>query len=293
MPRIAPTLYEFVELDERRLPEGRRGLLADLRPPGVAAGEPRPRPDQGADRQDRHRRLPRDGRGGARGRLGRRARLRRRAPQARSTTRRRTRRRRPARYGSPNGDRSEFDALPAGERQAAAPGGVQRGRGQGDPRRPDPRAAPRPRPRSCATSAAATPAPPCSRTWSCAGCATSRSTTSGSGSASSASATPAPHEITDVVSCPGTDSCKLGITSSMGLNQAVQERLEAMQITDPLTKRDPHQDDRLPERLRPAPHRQHRLLRRLAQGRRAPRSRPTSPTSAATTRAARSSTATG
>ena len=28
-------------------------------------------------------------------------------------------------------------------------------------------------------------------------------------------------EITDVVSCPGTDSCKLGITSSMGLNQAV------------------------------------------------------------------------
>jgi sulfite reductase (ferredoxin) len=44
-------------------------------------------------------------------------------------------------------------------------------------------------------------------------------------------------EITDVVSCPGTDSCKLGITSSMGLNQAVQERLEAMEIDDPLTKR--------------------------------------------------------
>jgi sulfite reductase (ferredoxin) len=46
-----------------------------------------------------------------------------------------------------------------------------------------------------------------------------------------------PREITDVVSCPGTDSCKLGITSSMGLNQAVQERLEAMQISDPLTRR--------------------------------------------------------
>ena len=43
-------------------------------------------------------------------------------------------------------------------------------------------------------------------------------------------------EITDVVSCPGTDSCKLGITSSMGLNQAVQERVEAMDITDPLTR---------------------------------------------------------
>src|SRR5689334_17998766 len=35
---------------------------------------------------------------------------------------------------------------------------------------------------------------------------------------------PGSREITDVVSCPGTDSCKLGITSSMGLNQAVQER---------------------------------------------------------------------
>jgi sulfite reductase (ferredoxin) len=43
-------------------------------------------------------------------------------------------------------------------------------------------------------------------------------------------------EITDVVSCPGTDSCKLGITSSMGLNEAIQKRLEEMQIDDPLTR---------------------------------------------------------
>src|ERR1700704_3232937 len=43
-------------------------------------------------------------------------------------------------------------------------------------------------------------------------------------------------EISDVVSCPGTDSCKLGITSSMGLNEAVQERIEALEITDPLTR---------------------------------------------------------
>ncbi len=43
-------------------------------------------------------------------------------------------------------------------------------------------------------------------------------------------------EITDVVSCPGTDSCKLGITSSMGLNAAIQERIESMEITDPLTR---------------------------------------------------------
>ena len=44
-------------------------------------------------------------------------------------------------------------------------------------------------------------------------------------------------EIEDVVSCPGTDSCKLGITSSMGLNKAVQERIEALEITDELTKK--------------------------------------------------------
>jgi sulfite reductase (ferredoxin) len=43
-------------------------------------------------------------------------------------------------------------------------------------------------------------------------------------------------QVNDVVSCPGTDSCKLGITSSMGLNRVVQERIEAMEITDPLTR---------------------------------------------------------
>ncbi len=44
------------------------------------------------------------------------------------------------------------------------------------------------------------------------------------------------NELTDVVSCPGTDSCKLGITSSMGLNLAVGERLEAIAIDDELAR---------------------------------------------------------
>ncbi|HYC82109.1 MAG TPA: nitrite/sulfite reductase [Solirubrobacterales bacterium] len=44
-------------------------------------------------------------------------------------------------------------------------------------------------------------------------------------------------EISDVVSCPGTDSCKLGITSSMGLNRAIKERIDSMQIEDELTKK--------------------------------------------------------
>ncbi|MBK9545405.1 MAG: nitrite/sulfite reductase [Dehalococcoidia bacterium] len=43
--------------------------------------------------------------------------------------------------------------------------------------------------------------------------------------------------ITDVVSCPGTDSCKLGITASMGLNQAIQDRVELMDVTDALTRK--------------------------------------------------------
>jgi sulfite reductase beta subunit-like hemoprotein len=45
-----------------------------------------------------------------------------------------------------------------------------------------------------------------------------------------------PREITDVVSCPGTDSCKLGITSSMGLNRAIRERLLSMEIEDELAR---------------------------------------------------------
>jgi sulfite reductase beta subunit-like hemoprotein len=48
---------------------------------------------------------------------------------------------------------------------------------------------------------------------------------------------PGVNEITDTVSCPGTDSCKLGITSSMGLNRAVRERLLSMELQDELTRK--------------------------------------------------------
>jgi sulfite reductase beta subunit-like hemoprotein len=46
-----------------------------------------------------------------------------------------------------------------------------------------------------------------------------------------------PRQVTDTVSCPGTDSCKLGITSSMGLNRAIKQRVEEMRIDDELSKR--------------------------------------------------------
>jgi sulfite reductase beta subunit-like hemoprotein len=39
--------------------------------------------------------------------------------------------------------------------------------------------------------------------------------------------------IRDIVTCPGTDSCKLGITSSMGLNKALGETLDDMDLSDP------------------------------------------------------------
>lgn len=45
--------------------------------------------------------------------------------------------------------------------------------------------------------------------------------------------------ITDVVACPGTDSCKLGITSSMGLGKAIKEALASWNglLEDPLIKK--------------------------------------------------------
>ena len=45
--------------------------------------------------------------------------------------------------------------------------------------------------------------------------------------------------ITDVVSCPGTDSCKLGITSSMGLGGALRDALASSNglVEDPLVKK--------------------------------------------------------
>ena len=47
------------------------------------------------------------------------------------------------------------------------------------------------------------------------------------------------HSITDVVSCPGTDSCKLGITSSMGVGRAIKEELASWDglLEDPLVKK--------------------------------------------------------
>ena len=44
------------------------------------------------------------------------------------------------------------------------------------------------------------------------------------------------HEITDIISCPGTDSCKLGITASMGLGRALTDAVEHVDQSDPLVR---------------------------------------------------------
>lgn len=52
-------------------------------------------------------------------------------------------------------------------------------------------------------------------------------------------AEPDAHDINDVCSCPGTDSCKLGITSSMGLAAALRESFKGYNglLEDPLVKK--------------------------------------------------------
>lgn len=45
--------------------------------------------------------------------------------------------------------------------------------------------------------------------------------------------------IADIVACPGTDSCKLGITSSQGLGEALRDDILEMGIHDPLVQEIP------------------------------------------------------
>jgi sulfite reductase beta subunit-like hemoprotein len=44
------------------------------------------------------------------------------------------------------------------------------------------------------------------------------------------------NQISDVVCCPGTDSCKLGITASMGLNRAMADSIAELPLADPMVR---------------------------------------------------------
>ena len=93
---------------------------------------------------------------------------------------------------TPNGDRSAFEAFLRRQRPGAAPAGLLDRAREDHPWRPHPRSSSAASARSCASTAAATPGRRSIRTSSCAGFATSRSTTSTRGSATSASPIPAP-----------------------------------------------------------------------------------------------------
>ena len=82
--------------------------------------------------------------------------------------------------------------------------------------------------------------------------------------------------LADVTSCPGAESCRLAVTQSRGLGRLLEDHLARAARSRRGGPRPRHQDQRLPERLRPASHRGHRLPGQRAQGRRPRRRRSTS-----------------
>ena len=106
------------------------------------------------------------------------------------------------------------------------------------------------------------------RTWCCAGCATRRSTRCGASCWRLGLGDAGAHEITDNVSLPRHRLCKLGITSSMGLNapsaRSCRDGHQRPALAAASTSR-----SRLPQRLLQHHIAEHRVLRRVDQGRRA------------------------
>ena len=263
MPRNAPVLREFSPVDEYLQALG--GCGAHLREGGRAAEEPRQGTHQVPGRPRGDRRVQAHGRRRTRRATGRTKDFR---PdrllyvhdeEANAPAQK-------PRYEQPNGDQREFTAFVTANVRAQKQQGFSAVEVKVTARRPQARAVPRAGDASCANTAAAMRARQSARTSSSAGCATKACTRCSSGSRTWAWPRSGAQSITDVVSCPGTDSCKLGITSSMGLNQAIQQRVEALEIQRPADAENPHQDERLPEQLRTAPHREHRFPRRCHEG---------------------------
>ena len=82
-------------------------------------------------------------------------------------------------------------------------------------------------------------------------------------------ARPGAGTLSDVTSCPGAESCKLAVTQSRGLGRVLSDHLLERPDHRRRVRRHGHQDQRLPERLRSAPHRRHRLPGQLEEGRQA------------------------
>ena len=77
------------------------------------------------------------------------------------------------------------------------------------------------------------------------------------------------HTASDVTSCPGAESCNLAVTSSRNVARAISERLELPDVSSSAgARRHDDQDQRLPQLVRTAPRRRHRLARRRQDGQR-------------------------
>ena len=76
--------------------------------------------------------------------------------------------------------------------------------------------------------------------------------------ASQGLADPGAELVEDIIACPGTDTCGLGITSSKGLARALAEVFPAGRVPEDL-KDVSGQDQRVPQLLRPAPYRHDRF----------------------------------
>ena len=136
-------------------------------------------------------------------------------------------------------------------------------------RRPHGRAAARARATSRSPTATARCARRTSRTCCCAGCATRTCASSTRGWPRPASAAAGAGTLADVTSCPGAESCRLAVTQSRGLGRLLARAPRgAARARGRWRRRPRHQDQRLPERLRPAPRRRHRLPGQRAPGRR-------------------------
>ena len=84
-------------------------------------------------------------------------------------------------------------------------------------------------------------------------------------------ARPGAGTLSDVTSCPGAESCKLAVTQSRGLGRVLADHLLERPDLVGGAAGDGHQDQRLPERMRPASHRRHRLPGQPQEGRRSRR----------------------
>ena len=229
MPRVAPVLYEFLGADDGEYLKVMEAVLRIFnRQEELRTNRARARIKVLVDRY-RHRRLPRAGRGGAAGRLGRRTRLLDRARCCSWTTSRSPRPRAAPGARSPTATcrSSTASAPPTSPQRQQGFVTVEVGITRGDLTPEQFRGLAAIMREYSGGYARTTVQQNLVLRW-----VREESVYEVWKAlvASSASATPARARSTDVVSCPGTDSCKLGITSSMGLNEALRERFEALAI---------------------------------------------------------------